>query len=243
MSGCNLRQKTHGNSHIENVTSRALEKSVAIKDSGGIEKDSERLCTGVADLISHFGIDFGAQQFSLPRYPIEPSTYYINLCLSQIVLKAENNDKVLKSVIYDTLVVEMDYSLQISIDALRIRCDIISRQIWDWRIVYSHTTEHAKLLMSAEIHNLTYPLCRMKQEEIFNFLAVLENNLKAIQVLLQHSMDLKVTLMQHRENVLLKKILEEELHLSDMVLNLGRTHISLMQYDIKVKLHEMSFHL
>ncbi|GIY46504.1 hypothetical protein CDAR_194481 [Caerostris darwini] len=34
---------------------------------------------GVADFISHFGIDFGAQQFLLPRNTIEPNTYSINL--------------------------------------------------------------------------------------------------------------------------------------------------------------------
>ncbi|GIY29778.1 hypothetical protein CDAR_72031 [Caerostris darwini] len=47
---------------------------------------------GVADLISPFGIDFGTQQFLLPRNPIESKTFS-NLPFSQSVLKAEDKDK------------------------------------------------------------------------------------------------------------------------------------------------------
>ncbi|GIX83807.1 hypothetical protein CEXT_337251 [Caerostris extrusa] len=50
----------------------------------------------VADFISHFEVEFGAQQFLLPRNLIEAKTFTIRLGLSQSVLKVEDNDKVVK---------------------------------------------------------------------------------------------------------------------------------------------------
>ncbi|GIY55915.1 hypothetical protein CEXT_579141 [Caerostris extrusa] len=57
---------------------------------------------GVADLISHSSVDFEAQQFLLPRNPIE-ATFSIHLGLSQSVLKVEDNDKVLKLRAFETI--------------------------------------------------------------------------------------------------------------------------------------------
>ncbi|GIY51166.1 hypothetical protein CDAR_115111 [Caerostris darwini] len=104
-------------------------------------------------------------------------------------------------------------------------------------------TERMKWLMSAEIDKLTYPLCRMKQEDIFNFLCVLVNNRELIEALFHHSSDIKRMIIQHRNNVLLKKILEDQLHILDIVRNLSEAEIVLMQYDNKVKLHEISLFL
>ncbi|GIY37377.1 hypothetical protein CEXT_446621 [Caerostris extrusa] len=128
-------------------------------------------------------------------------------------------------------------------NSLSTRCGNLSRDIQDWGIVCSDVTERANLLVSAEINNLTYPLCRRKQEESCNFLRVVVNHRQAIEVIFQHSVDLKRMLMQHRNNVLLKKILIDEISLLDMVRNLSASEISLKQYDNKLKLHEISLYL
>ncbi|GIY46498.1 hypothetical protein CDAR_194441 [Caerostris darwini] len=137
----------------------------------------------------------------------------------------------------------MDNSLQIDSNSLEIICDIIAGLVQDWRSVCSDMTERTKWLMSAEINNLTYPLCRMKQEEIFNFLRVLVKNREAIEALFQHSSDIQQMIMQNSDNVLLKRIFEDQLRLLDMVRDFGEAHIILMQYDNRLKLHEMSLYL
>ncbi|GIX85254.1 hypothetical protein CDAR_529381 [Caerostris darwini] len=134
--------------------------------------------------------------------------------------------------------------LPIDFIAFTIKCDIISREIQDWRSLCSDVTEHAKGLISAEINILTFPLCRMKQEEIFNFLDVVISHQKVLEEIFDRSSDFRLMLMQHDYTVLLlKKILEEELHLLDMMRNLSEAHFSLLQYDNKLKLHEMSLKL
>ncbi|GIY38751.1 hypothetical protein CDAR_179851 [Caerostris darwini] len=134
--------------------------------------------------------------------------------------------------------------LQIDFNALTIKCDIISREIQDWRSVCLDITENAKWLISAETNILTCHLCRSKQEEIFNFLGVVIRHRRAIEELVDRCSDFSSMLLQHDyTRVLLKKILEEELLLLDMMRNLGEAQISLLQYDNKLKLHEMSFYL
>ncbi|GIY25509.1 hypothetical protein CDAR_12201 [Caerostris darwini] len=128
-------------------------------------------------------------------------------------------------------------------NSLSTRCGILSRDIQDWGIVCSDVTERANLLVSAEINYLSYPLCRRKQEEIFNFLTVVINHRQAIEAIFQHSVDLKRMLMQQRNNVLLNKILIDEIRLLDMVRNLSAAEISLKQYDNKLKLQEISLYL
>ncbi|GIY67939.1 hypothetical protein CEXT_221301 [Caerostris extrusa] len=137
----------------------------------------------------------------------------------------------------------MDHSLQIDTNCLEIICDIIAGLVQEWLIVCSDMTERTKWLMSAEINNLSYPLCRMKQEEISNFLRVLVKNREAIEALFDHSSEIQRMIMQHSDNVLLKKIFEDQLRLLDMVRDFGEAHIILMQYDNKLKLHEISLYL
>ncbi|GIY46500.1 hypothetical protein CDAR_194461 [Caerostris darwini] len=137
----------------------------------------------------------------------------------------------------------MQNLLPIDFIALNIKCDIISREIQDWRSLCSDVTEHAKGLISAEINILTFPLCRRKQAEIFNFLDVVISHQKVLEEIYDRSSDFRLMLMQHDYDVLLKKILEEELHLLDMMRNLSEAHFSLLQYDNKLKLHEMSLNL
>ncbi|GIY49891.1 hypothetical protein CEXT_672011 [Caerostris extrusa] len=60
------------------------------------------LYQGVADLISHFGTDFGVQNFTFPLSPIKAITFYLHDII-QRVLKAEGNDKVLKLVAYENV--------------------------------------------------------------------------------------------------------------------------------------------
>ncbi|GIY04008.1 hypothetical protein CEXT_230301 [Caerostris extrusa] len=133
--------------------------------------------------------------------------------------------------------------LQIDINALRIRCDIISREIQDWRSICSDVIEQAKYLISAEVSNIPYHHCRMKLDEILGLLSVVISHQKVIEELFLRSSDLRRMLMQHDTYVLLKKLLEEELHLLDLMRNLGEAQISLLQYDNKLTLHEMSFYL
>ncbi|GIY84136.1 hypothetical protein CEXT_572871 [Caerostris extrusa] len=130
-----------------------------------------------------------------------------------------------------------------SINVLRIRCDIISREIQNWRSVCSYVTEYAKRLTSAEINNLTYHLCRRKQVEITNFLGVVKSHRKAIEALYDRCTDFRRMLMQHDCNVLLEKILEEELHLFDMLHYLGDAQLCLLQHNTYVKLQEISLKL
>ncbi|GIY32041.1 hypothetical protein CDAR_411341 [Caerostris darwini] len=75
----------------------------------------------VADLIFHFIIDFGAQQFLLPCNPIEAQTFSLRLGFSQSVLKTEDNDKVLKSVTYETIdtLYPISHWLRVSTDGSR----------------------------------------------------------------------------------------------------------------------------
>ncbi|GIX81827.1 hypothetical protein CDAR_400031 [Caerostris darwini] len=133
--------------------------------------------------------------------------------------------------------------LPIDIRVLWVRCNIISREIQDLRSVCSYVTESSKLLISAEINNLAYPLCRNKQEEVFNFLGVVISHRKAIEALVDRCSDFRRMLMQHGyTHMLLKKMLEEELHLFDMMRNMGEAQIGLLQYDNELKLHEMSLY-
>ncbi|GIY65425.1 hypothetical protein CDAR_613271 [Caerostris darwini] len=137
----------------------------------------------------------------------------------------------------------MPHLLQIDINALRIRCDDISSEMQDWRSVCSEVIELMNLLVSAEINNLTYPLCRLKRKEISNLLGTVRSHIEASEAIFRRSLNLKGLLMQHDYNVLLKKILEEELRLLDMMRNLNVAQISLMKYANKVKCHEISLHL
>ncbi|GIX82976.1 hypothetical protein CDAR_616391 [Caerostris darwini] len=138
----------------------------------------------------------------------------------------------------------MQNLLPIDFNALTIKCDIISREIQDWRSICSNVTEHAKWLISAEVCNLTYPQCRMKLEEILGFLSVVISHQKVIEELFLRSSDLRRILMHHdHTRMLLKKLLEEELHLLDLMRNLGEAQISLLQYDNKLTLHEISLYI
>ncbi|GIY84134.1 hypothetical protein CEXT_572851 [Caerostris extrusa] len=137
----------------------------------------------------------------------------------------------------------MQNVLPIDFNALTTKCDIISREIQDWRSICSDVTEHANGLMSAEINILTFPRCRMKQEEIINFFNVVTSHQKVLEEIFDRISDFRLTLMQHDYDALLKKILEEELHLLDMMRNLSEAHFSLLQYDNKLKLHEMSLNV
>ncbi|GIX82373.1 hypothetical protein CEXT_373601 [Caerostris extrusa] len=137
----------------------------------------------------------------------------------------------------------MAESFHFDMNSLSIRCDDISSEMQDWRSVCSDIIELMNLLVSAEINNLTYPLCRMKQKEISNLLGPVRSHIEASEAIFRRSKILKELLMQHDYIVLLKRILEEELHLLDMMRNLGEAQISLLQYDNKLTLHEMSLSL
>ncbi|GIY88779.1 hypothetical protein CEXT_207521, partial [Caerostris extrusa] len=65
---------------------------------------------------------------------------------------------------------------------------------------------------------------------------------KAIEALVDRCSDFRRMLMQPDCIALLKKILEEELHLFDMMRNMGEAQIGLLQYDNELKLHEMSLY-
>ncbi|GIY89530.1 hypothetical protein CEXT_304881 [Caerostris extrusa] len=137
----------------------------------------------------------------------------------------------------------MAESFHFDMNSLSIRCDVISREIQDWRSVCSDVTESTKLLVSAEINILTYPLCDRKQEEILNLLGTVRRHIEASEAIFTRSINLKRLLRQHDYNVLLKKILEEELQLLDMKESLSVAQISLMKYSNKVKIHEINLHL
>ncbi|GIX85250.1 hypothetical protein CDAR_529361 [Caerostris darwini] len=105
----------------------------------------------------------------------------------------------------------MPHLLQIDINALRVRCDNISSEMQDWQNICSNITERAKLLVTAEINNLTYPLCHRKQEEILNLLGTVKRHIEASEAKFTRFINLKRMLVQHDYIMLLKNILEEEL--------------------------------
>ncbi|GIY65426.1 hypothetical protein CDAR_613281 [Caerostris darwini] len=115
----------------------------------------------------------------------------------------------------------MAESFHFDMNSLSIRCDDISSEMQDWRSVCSEVIELMNMLVSAEINNLTYPLCRMNQKEISNLLGTVRSHIKASEAIFRRSIYLRGLLMQQDYNVLLKKILEEELRLLDMILNDG----------------------
>ncbi|GIY37378.1 hypothetical protein CEXT_446631 [Caerostris extrusa] len=137
----------------------------------------------------------------------------------------------------------MDRSSQIDSNSLEIRCDVIARQIREWCNVYADLTERRELLLSDEINNLTYPLCRSKQEEIINFLRALVNNRKEIESLFRRTLELKALLMQHDNILVLKKLLLEELCLLHLMRNVDEAKFCVLQYDNILKRHEISLRL
>ncbi|GIZ01936.1 hypothetical protein CEXT_23741 [Caerostris extrusa] len=136
----------------------------------------------------------------------------------------------------------MPHLLQIDTNALRSRCDILSRDIQVWRSACSYISQRMKLLISDEINDLTHPLCHRKLEDVSHFIGIVIRHRKALEALYDRCSNFCRMLMQHNYNVLLKKILEEELHLFDMMRNMGEAQIGLLQYDNELKLHEMSLY-
>ncbi|GIY65428.1 hypothetical protein CDAR_613301 [Caerostris darwini] len=134
----------------------------------------------------------------------------------------------------------MDPSSQIDSNSLKIRCDVIARQIHEWGNVYPCLTERRELLLSDEIDNLTYPLCRRKQEEIMNFLRVLVNNREGIESLFRRTSELKALLMQHDNIWLLKKLLIDETFLLHLMRNVDEAKYRVLQYDNRLKRHEIN---
>ncbi|GIY46502.1 hypothetical protein CDAR_194471 [Caerostris darwini] len=137
----------------------------------------------------------------------------------------------------------MAESFHFDMNSLSIRCDDISSEMQDWRSVCSDISELMNLLVSAEINNLTYPVCRMKQKEISNLLGTVRSHIEASEAIFRRSIYLRGLLMQQDYNVLLKRILEQELRLLDMMRILNVAQISLIKYANKVKCHEISLHL
>ncbi|GIY65429.1 hypothetical protein CDAR_613311 [Caerostris darwini] len=137
----------------------------------------------------------------------------------------------------------MDHSLQIDSNSLKIRSDVIARQIREWGNVYACLTERRELLLSDEIDNLTYPLCRRKQEEIINFLRALVKNREEIESLFRRILELKALLMQHDNILLLKKLLIDETFLLNLMRNVDEAKFRLLQYDNSLKRHEINLRI
>ncbi|GIY65427.1 hypothetical protein CDAR_613291 [Caerostris darwini] len=133
----------------------------------------------------------------------------------------------------------MQNLLPIDFKALTIKCDIIKREIQDWRRICSDVTENAKGLMSVEVCNLTYPLCRRKQEEIMNFLRVLVNNREGIESFFRRTSELKALLIQHDNILLLKKLLIDETFLLHLMRNVDEAKYRVLQYENRLKRHEI----
>ncbi|GIX70225.1 hypothetical protein CEXT_355071 [Caerostris extrusa] len=85
----------------------------------------------------------------------------------------------------------MTESFHFDMNSLSIRCDDISCEMQDWRRVCSDKIELMNLLVSAEINNLTYPLCRRKQEEISNLLGTLRSHIEASEAIFRRYKTLK----------------------------------------------------
>ncbi|GIY94200.1 hypothetical protein CEXT_672621 [Caerostris extrusa] len=87
------------NNLIRDCCSMLLWDHVSTETDRILKTQREVFVQGVANLISHFSIDYGAQQFLLSCNPFEAKTFSIQFDLSKVCLKGKDNDKVLKSVV------------------------------------------------------------------------------------------------------------------------------------------------